>query len=283
MELETSGRPLDALGAARAVSANTGLQINAQELQTKDGVPLQGRQLERAVMDQVHALALAQGRIRMLALIQARVGGQWTVSAAMLTSDLATQDQEQELINTILETVDSLLDPHRKRLEDEIAPEIENGIRRPADCTPQSVTRFLYEVRFGSRTGFDKGHQRVNQRVERFGFTPWTAAQIASGGIRRLASSGDRTSTGWDRDRLEREILGHLQNALEAWERDWAHAEMQRVSANMLGDLDQETQTGLENLLWQRAICSFEERARFRTGSNRRRRSAPIPGTARAL
>ena len=257
IEFETSGRPLDAASAARAVSAHTGLELNAQALRTGDGVALEGRQLERAIMDQVRALTLAQGRMRMLAHVQARVGGRWTVPAPLLTSDLATQAEEQELVSTLLEAVDSVLIPQTKRLLAEIEPEIENNVRRPADCTLERLTRFLYEVRFGSRTGYDKSHQRVSQRVERFGFTPWAAVQIAAG-----EASGDGASDGeapaWDRERLEREILGHLQNALEAWETDWARAEMQRNSANMLGDLDQETQTGLRGVLGKDRFAALQ-------------------------
>jgi len=65
-------------------------------------------------------------------------------------------------------------------------------------------------------------------------------------------------SSAWTRDRLEREILDHLQNALAAWETDWARAEMQRISANVLGDLDQDTQTGLQGVLGQDRFAALQ-------------------------
>jgi preprotein translocase subunit SecA len=256
MEAETSGRLLDPASAARAVSANTGLELQAQELQTSEGIPLEGRQLERAIRDQVHTLAVAQGRMRMMAHIQARVGGQWTVPAQLLTSDLSTQAEEQALIDAILEAIDSILIPQTEKLLDEIKPEIEDSIRRPEDCSQERIMRFLYDIRFGSRTGFDKRHQRVSQRVERFGFMPWAAMHIASSTM-----SADEASTdiGEARDRLERDILEHLQNALAAWEADWARAEMQRINANVLGDLDQKTQTGLRSALGEDQFAALQD------------------------
>jgi preprotein translocase subunit SecA len=192
-------------------------------------------------------------RIRMLAHVQARIGGQWTVPSSMLTSNLATQADKQALVDAILEAVDNVLLPQMEKLVAEIETEVENTIRRPADCTAPSVTSFLSDVRFGSRTGFDKSHRRVSQRVERFGFTPWAAERIAAD-----ASSADEASAG-NREALEREILGHLRNAIEAWEGDWGRAEAQRISANRLADLDRETQAGLTSVLGEDRFAALKD------------------------
>jgi preprotein translocase subunit SecA len=230
MELEESGRDLDATSAARAVSASTGLQIDA--LPFRD---LEGRQLERVVMDEVRASAQVQLRTRMLVQVQARTGVQWDDPTPLLTGDASTTAGERTLVAAIMEAIQETLAPQTEQLVDEIESDIQAHVRGPADCTAPSLTRSLYDVRFGTRTQFDRSHRRVSQRVERFQFTPWVAEQVST----------------WDRDRLESTILEHLQNALQAWEDAWGRTEMQRIGANLVADLDQETQTGLANIFGQ--------------------------------
>jgi preprotein translocase subunit SecA len=88
-------------------------------------------------------------------------------------------------------------------------------------------------VRFGTRAGFDKQHRRVSQRVGRFRFTAWVAEQL-----------GD-----WERERLEQTILGHLQDAIDAWADAWGRSEFQRIGTRTLAELDQETRQGVASLL----------------------------------
>jgi preprotein translocase subunit SecA len=243
LDLEASGQVLNATSASRAVSRTTGLEIRAQDIMADEGDTLQGRDLERAILDRVHLLGRAQVRTRMLAHIQARLGGQWTVPSELLIADIETEADERALVDALLVAVDEVMVPQIDKLAAEIASEIDNSIRRPEDCTRQSLTHFLYNVRFGSRTGYDKSHRRVSQRVERFGFIPWAARKLAS----------------WDPDTVEQRILEHLGKALTAWENDWAQAESRRVSANTLGDLDQETQTGLQAILGEKRFAALKE------------------------
>lgn len=62
---------------------------------------------------------------------------------------------------------------------------------------------------------------------------------------------------GWDRDRLEREILGHLKEALKAWEDAWGRVEMQRIGAHQLTDLDEETCVGLKHTLGEERFAAL--------------------------
>jgi preprotein translocase subunit SecA len=236
MELEEAGRELDATSAVRAISANTGLKIDARPFHD-----LGGRQLERAVMDEVRSLAQIQVRTRMLAQVQARTGVQWDDPTPLLTGDASTTTGERDLVAAILESVQEALAPQTEQTVTEIESDIQARVRRPADCTAPSMTRFLYEVRFGTRTQFDRNHRRVSQRLERFQFTPWVAEQVST----------------WDRDHLENAILEHLQNALQAWENAWGRTEMQRIGANLVADLDQETQTSLARILGQEQFSAL--------------------------
>ena len=94
------------------------------------------------------------------------------------------------------------------RVEREIAEshkDVHSRIRDVSDCTAPALLRFLQGVRFGTRTGFDKRHHKVSRQVERFRFTAWVAEQIAN----------------WDRERIEKEILSHLNDAVAAWADAW--------------------------------------------------------------
>jgi len=144
-----------------------------------------------------------------------------------------TETDERVLITAVSGLLDRMLAEHMDRLAGEIDGEIEARVRRPTDCQASEVVRLLEDLRFGMRTQFDRQHRRVSQRVERFQFAYWVADQIQ----------------GWERDRLVEEILGHLHDALNAWEEAWGQLEMQRVSANRLSDLDADTQAGLERAL----------------------------------
>ncbi len=222
-EFEETGRDPDTLSIATAVSQNTGLQIDSRALRD-----LEGRQLERAVVAHTRAVAQNQARARTLAQVQVRSGIEWTVPEAFMA-----ETDERALVAAVSGLLDRMLVEHMDRLAGEIDSEIEARVRRPTDCQASEVVRLLEDLRFGMRTQFDRQHRRVSQRVEHFQFVYWVADQIQ----------------GWERDRLVEEILGHLQDALNAWEEAWGQLEMQRVSANRLSDLDADTQAGLERAL----------------------------------
>jgi preprotein translocase subunit SecA len=232
VEFEESGRALDPQNAARAVSQQTGLQIEAHDLQG-----LQGRQLERAVMDQVHDLAQVQVRARMIAQVQIRSGIQFAVDKSLLT-----EPDERVVTDAIMRTLEQATTQGIAHLLKEIEGEIEAKIRQPADCTASSLLRFLNEVQFGTRTQFDKSHRRVSQRTQRFQYGNWVADQIA----------------GWDRDRLESEILDHLDKALMAWEEAWGRQEMQRISSHEWSSLDEKTRAGIKQALGNEQFASLE-------------------------
>jgi preprotein translocase subunit SecA len=233
MEAIESGRELDAQAAVRAISQNTGQEIDASGLDD-----LYGRPLERAVMDRVIVVAQVNVRLRTLSQALRRSGITWTPSQTLLT-----ETDEQVVLGTILQSVDQALREGMSRTAKEIAAEIQARIRRPSDCTAGGILRFLENVRFGTRTQFDDQHRRVSQKKERLIYTPWVAEQIS----------------GWDRHRLEQAILEHLQSALRAWEDAWGLLEMQRISAYPLADLDDETRAGLEKLLGGERFSELKE------------------------
>lgn len=222
-ELEEAGREVDAQSVTRAVSQFTSLDVDPREYRD-----LEGRQLERAVMDQVRVLAQAQARARTLAQVQVRTGVEWAAAESWVY-----EADERALLSAIVEAIGKVLAQQAEKLAQEIDAEIEARIRRKADDTPSGLVQFLQNVCFGTRTQFDRQHRRVSERVERFQFAYWVAEQIAD----------------WDRDRIRREVLAHLRDALDAWERAWAQTEMQRISASQVADIDDETRAGLERAL----------------------------------
>ena len=232
MEFAQGGRELDPENAARAVSQATGIEIDPKHLGE-----VRGRQLERTLLDQVRALALVQTRLRMLMQIQVRAEVEWTVDASSLN-----QGDGLALVDGVLGLIGKSLAQRTERITGEIDADVRAQIRRPDDCTAASVLRFLQDVRFGTRTQFDRRHRRVSQRSERFQFTYWVGEQIAS----------------WDRDRLETEILDHLQAALRAWEDAWGRLEMQRIGAYPLSSLDEETRAGLRRIFGEARFAELQ-------------------------
>jgi preprotein translocase subunit SecA len=88
-------------------------------------------------------------------------------------------------------------------------------------------------IRFGTRTGYDKQHRRINQRTEKFQYAAWTAEQVQA----------------WDPDRLRDVVRQHLSNALSAWEETWGQQELQRIGAYNWADLDETTRAGFAKVL----------------------------------
>jgi preprotein translocase subunit SecA len=218
-----NGRDLDANSAARTVSENTGLDLDARELQD-----LTGRRLERALMEQVQAAAQKQTRARMLAQVQVRAGVDWAIDESILT-----EAKDQLVLETVMRVLRQVIAERTDELAKELASEIEAKVRRPADCTVDSVLRLLNEIRFGSRTMYDEHHRRVSQRTDRLQYVTWVADQVAD----------------WEPERLHEVILDHLRDALDVWEGAWGRLEMQRISSYAWSDLDEQTQEGLERVL----------------------------------
>jgi preprotein translocase subunit SecA len=237
LEAEETGQELDARNAAQAVSQAIGIELDARSLRD-----LEGRQLERALMDLVRAQAQGQVRLRLLAQVQARLSVSWQAPVTLLTMDVSTTEGAEELLATILDGVTAALAPQQAGLLREIEADVEANIRGPGDCTRARITEFMHEARFGTRSGFDKQHRRVSRKVERLQYTSWVAEQIA----------------GWGRDRLERAILDHLQAALQAWESAWADLELRRISSNTLAELDQETQRGLGKIFGPERLAELQ-------------------------
>jgi len=232
VEFQESGRDLDPHNAVRAVSEQTGLQIEPSDLQG-----LQGRQLERAVMDRVRDLAQMQTRLRMMAQVQIRSGVQFPVERSLLN-----EPDEQVVLDATMRILEQATTQGIAQLLKEAEGEIEAKIRRPGDCTATSVLRFLNEVRFGTRTQFDKQHRRVSQRTERFQFGNWVADQVAN----------------QDRDWLEDQILEHLDRSLTAWEDAWGRLEMQRIGSYEWSSLDEKTRAGLRQALGDEQFAGLE-------------------------
>jgi preprotein translocase subunit SecA len=189
-------------------------------------------------MDQVRAGAQAQVRIRLLAQVQSRLSVQWKAPATLLALDASTTDDARVLLDTILESVAQALAPRQESLLGEVQVDVERQIRGAQDCTPARLTQFLHNARFGTQSGYDKQHRRVQRKVERLQYAPWVAEQIA----------------GWNRERLEQAILNHLEAALGAWENAWGDLELRRIGSNTLADLDEKTQQGLQEVLGDRAL-----------------------------
>jgi preprotein translocase subunit SecA len=220
MEFAEAGREPDPQILAGAVSQNTGLELDAYVLRD-----LQGRKLEQTLMDQVRVQAQLQVRTRMLGQVAQRAG----IGRIVVDESLLTEADDRVLLTSVLKSIDRVLTKHVERQIAEIQKDTASRIRGPSDCTFSGLLRFLQDVQFGTRTGFDKGHRKVSTQVERFQFTAWVAERIA----------------GWDRERLEKEILSHLNDAVAAWAAAWGRLEFQRIGANLLSDLDEETRTGL--------------------------------------
>jgi preprotein translocase subunit SecA len=236
MERSEAGQDLDPKSAAQVVSENTQLKIDAAAL-----ADLRGRQLERAIMDQVSTQAQLQARLRTLSQVKARAG------IDIQSDELLVESDRQRVMAAIHQVIDQVLIQERERVVAEIDDEIEALFaalaRHPADIHSDRVMRFLHDVCYATRTQFDQHHRRVSHKAQRLQFTYWVAEQVAA----------------WDRDRLESEILSHLQDALLAWEDAWGRLEMQRVSAHPLADLDESTREGLGRVLGKDWLASRED------------------------
>jgi preprotein translocase subunit SecA len=218
-----NGRDLDANTAARAINENTGLEIDTKEFQD-----LAGRHLERALMEQVESAARKQTRARMLAQVQVRAGVDWAIDESILA-----ETKEQLVLDAVMGVLRQVLTERTNELTKELTSEIEAKVRRPADCSADSVLHLLNAVRFGSRTMYDDHHRRVSRQTERLQYVSWVAEQV----------------TDWEPDRLLKAILDHLRDALDAWESAWGRLEMQRISSYAWSDLDEQTREELERAL----------------------------------
>jgi preprotein translocase subunit SecA len=236
-EYADNGRDPDANSVARAVAENTGLDLDARELQG-----LSGRHLEQGLLDQVQIAAQKQIRARMLAQVQVRAGIDWAIDESMLT-----ETRDQLVLETVMGVLRQVVAQRVDELTRELASEIEAKVRRPTDCSGDAVLRLLNEIRFGTHTAFDEQHRRVNQRTERLQFVSWVAEQVAES----------------DPDRLQEAILDHLRAALDVWENAWGRLEMQRISSYAWSDLDEQTQTGLKRALGDERVKQVEEKRIF--------------------
>ncbi len=218
MEAEQEGRALDALTAARAVARQTGLKVDDGPLRG-----LEGRKLERALMAQVEVLARVQMRMRIIAQAAQRVH----IDRLNIDADLLAEGENQDLAHVLLTAVDNLLQDEVKRRSAEAKKDIQARWSPAVD--ESSLLNLAHQVRFATRSGFDKKHRKVSQNVERFRYTAWVAERVST----------------WERERLEKAVLDHLCAAIAARADAWGLAEFQRIGARAVADLDRETQTGL--------------------------------------
>jgi len=175
----------------------------------------------------------------MLGQVQVRAGIDWVVDESMLT-----ETRDQLVLETIMNALRQIVAERTEELSRELTHEIEANVRRAADCTEDSVLQLLNEIRFGTRTTFDQQHRRVSRRTERLQFVSWVAEQVAE----------------WEPERLQKEILNHLQSALEAWEEAWGRLEMQRISSYAWSDLDEVTRAGLRRVLSDEQAKRIEDK-----------------------
>ena len=235
MEAEEAGRELDPRGVVQAIKESVGLELDPTPLRK-----LRGRKLERAVMDMVREAARLNTRLRALSAVQKRAGIEWRIQKAVLTDT-----GDHEFVEAVSGALEKMMAQGAEKTAEEVANELQTRLRRPDDCTAPAVMHLLERLRFGTRTGFDRRHRKVSQQVERFRFTCWVAEQLA----------------GRDREWLERAILDHLREAIEAWEDAWGGLEMQRISSHPLAELDEETRAGLRKVLGD---ARFDELANVR-------------------
>ncbi len=223
MEAEEAGRELDPRSVVQAISESVGVELDPTPLRK-----LRGRRLERMVMDMVRDAARINTRLRALSAVQKRAGIEWRLQKSLLTDS-----GDDEFVEAVLKALEKAMTQSAEKTLQEVAGELGNRLRRQDDCDPAAVMRLLEQLRFGTRTGFDRRHRKVSQQVERFRFTCLVAEQLA----------------GRDREWLEKEILSHLQEAISAWEDAWGGLEMQRIGSHALAELDEETRAGLRKVL----------------------------------
>ena len=181
---------LDALRAAQAIAQSTGLELDTRELRG-----LEGRQLERARDGPGPRTRSDTG-----AHPPARPGpGSHERALESPRDPCSPSTPRQRRACRPCSPPFSTVSPTPWRRDRPACCTRSRARSKPRFAAPMtarraSVTHFLHEARFGTQSGYDKQHRRVNRRVERLQYSPWVAEQIA----------------GWDREPLEQAILDHL-------------------------------------------------------------------------
>lgn len=147
---------------------------------------------------------------RVIGAIQNRVGEQvqWQ---SPLPSDW------DDLADILLQTTRDALEKKRKRLNNQIARDLDLLLQREDASTTPGKLRLLLTLSQGARTAFDqRTHKQVKQVYSRFSYV-FYAAQLIEG---------------MEAETLVDDVMSHLEQAEDALRETWGQSEFNRISQN---------------------------------------------------
>ncbi len=188
-----------------------------------------GRKMAAGIKDQINMALRIQAVSRMLGAVERRI----EESLEMNPTELA-QESWQVLSEQIAERANELLDRRQERLVGEngqIVKDLNSMLERlPAAVTDQTVLALLMQLPQGARASFDKRtHRRVVQRTTRLTYIYYAASLLE-----------DR-----DEKDITEAVLDHLEEAQQAIHLAWGQAELNRLAAASLADVEETARRSL--------------------------------------
>jgi preprotein translocase subunit SecA len=242
VEAEETGAEVDPQTLLRSVEEAAGLRIQlgengARQIRT-DPAAFKGM-----VPQMVEAGLAVRIWAGLLQAVEGRLGESLGLSPS-LQPPIDWDAAERQLV----EAVDRVWKQRTDAILAEIGRELEVALPDGTEPTEPLKARMLVQMSYGQRTLFDrKTHQRRSVLVARLSY-PYYAAGL----IEEVPA-----------DELQKEVEDHLRGALEELEGSMGRAEVVRLGATPLADVDERLQRGLRRILGQEAWEGIAARETF--------------------
>ncbi|HZD55294.1 MAG TPA: hypothetical protein VE136_01115 [Anaerolineales bacterium] len=224
------------------------IKLSSEELRAlrDGGEEISIEAVSESVQDQVEDAIVDQAITRLVGSVERRLEEELTIDSSALES--ADWDA---LADLILEAIHKFYEKRRQRLigsngDSLIAKEIQSALGKVDGALADvHLLALLIQIPQGARATFDKRtHRRVWRRTTRLTYV-YTAARFLENR---------------EPDDIAAEVLEHLEGAQAAMRRAWGRSEWGRLSAARPVDLDETTQTGLQNLLGEERYVEIADK-----------------------
>jgi preprotein translocase subunit SecA len=213
------------------------IKLSSEELRAlrNGGEEISIEEVSESVQDQVEDALVDQAATRLVGSVERRLEEELGIDSSAVES--ADWDTLAELI---LEAIHKFYEKRRQRLigsngDSVIAKDIRSALGKVEGALADvHLLALLIQIPQGARATFDKRtHRRVWRRTTRLTYFYMAARFLENR----------------EPDEIAAQVLEHLEGAQAAMRRAWGRSEWGRLSAACPVDLDETTQSGLQNLL----------------------------------
>jgi preprotein translocase subunit SecA len=223
MEAEESGAAPDARAIARSVEEVTGIRL------AFDGKNGEASDLLDKIPDQIRAALEGGAWSALVQAVERRIG-----ESLGLDQPPPSPIDWDDALAAILDSLDQLWARRVEAFFAQIRSELEPALAAEARVEESARVRALVRMSYGQRTFFDpRTHQRRTAIVARLSYPYWAARLIEDAEPKELA----------------REILDHLHGAQEALRRSIGRAEVTRIAAVRVDEMEERLQSFLRGIL----------------------------------